>query len=342
MTQFLVQTLVDTDRDVYGNTWGANFDDPDGKNRCEDGEVYSFAGTFGAEAGAQWDDNMRPSTQTLRVDQLGDGREESIVDKVFDTDGNPIAARLLVWGPEDVDGEACLIVEPTDFFSTAPNEHYDGQLKPVNSADDLRLAIPLRLGFASPPEAPHVMLCPECGSEDVREVDGAGWKCGNCSAEDFQPIETTEEATPYGVLGEAHEDAMTTVPSATAQLDDELVCRTMGADLHMKRAEFDALLGHLQEGSPVIRRRIEVLLGEKTLAQVDAEADQEQREKESRVFTVIAIYAEGGQGFAESVEAESVEDAEESVISAAEAELRIVGVVEGSVAMVDNDPEATG
>lgn len=63
-------------------------------------------------------------------------------------------------------------------------------------------------------------------------------------------------------------------------LGEQLVCRTMGANLHGSEAEFEALLGHLQEGSDVLRRRIEVLLGKRTLAEVDAEASAE---REGRV-----------------------------------------------------------
>jgi hypothetical protein len=36
-----------------------------------------------------------------------------------------------------------------------------------------------------------VPLCPECCSEEVAEVAGT-WKCGNCGAEDFQPIRSLE------------------------------------------------------------------------------------------------------------------------------------------------------
>lgn len=76
---------------------------------------------------------------------------ESITDKVFDTDNNPVSARLLVWGPEEVDGEDCIIVEPTDFLgSLVPNPHYDGQHKPMIAADDLRLAVPV--GFFPSPD----------------------------------------------------------------------------------------------------------------------------------------------------------------------------------------------
>lgn len=66
-------------------------------------------------------------------------------------------------------------------------------------------------------------------------------------------------------------------------LDEGLVCRTMGSNLHMTRGEMLALLGHLQEpdGGAVIRRRLEVLLGEKTLGQVDDEAEQE---RQRRIF----------------------------------------------------------
>lgn len=53
---------------------------------------------------------------------------------------------------------------------------------------------------------------------------------------------------------------------------EELVCRTMGTNLQMRRCEFEALLAHLKEGPPsTIRRRLEVLLGEKTLDEVDAD-----------------------------------------------------------------------
>jgi hypothetical protein len=69
---------------------------------------------------------------------------QSITGKVFDADSNEVTARLLVWGPEDVDGERCVIAEPTDFFDTAPNPHYEGQAKPVHATDDLRIAIPVR------------------------------------------------------------------------------------------------------------------------------------------------------------------------------------------------------
>lgn len=72
----------------------------------------------------------------------GDGK--SITGKVFDTDSNPVQARLLISGPTDVDGEPCLLVEPTDFFGTAPSPHYEGQDRPTLAADDLRIAVPVR------------------------------------------------------------------------------------------------------------------------------------------------------------------------------------------------------
>jgi hypothetical protein len=65
-------------------------------------------------------------------------------------------------------------------------------------------------------------------------------------------------------------------------LSERLVCRTMGSNLHMNRGEMIALLGHMQEpdGGAVIRRRLEVLLGEKTLGQVDDEAEQERQRRQ--------------------------------------------------------------
>jgi hypothetical protein len=119
-------------------------------------------------------------------------RSESITDKVFDTDSNPISARLLVWGPEDVDGETCIIVEPTDFLSesSAPNYHYDGQRRPVIAADDLRIAVPVR--FFLPPTIP---LCPNCLSSDVEFEPGVvapSWKCGNCGYRAEAPIHSVE------------------------------------------------------------------------------------------------------------------------------------------------------
>jgi hypothetical protein len=74
---------------------------------------------------------------------------QSIMGKVFDGDSNPVTARLLGWGPEDVNGEDCVIVEPTDFFSTAPDPNYEGQERPTLAADDLRIAVPT--AFFHPP-----------------------------------------------------------------------------------------------------------------------------------------------------------------------------------------------
>jgi hypothetical protein len=42
--------------------------------------------------------------------------------------------------------------------------------------------------------------------------------------------------------------------------EERLVCRTMGANLHLTRPEYEALLAHLREGSDVLQRRVEVLL----------------------------------------------------------------------------------
>lgn len=46
--------------------------------------------------------------------------------------------------------------------------------------------------------------------------------------------------------------------------EERLLCRTMGANLHLTRPEYEALLAHLREGSDVIQRRIEVLLAPTT------------------------------------------------------------------------------
>lgn len=80
--------------------------------------------------------------------------------------------------------------------------------------------------------------------------------------------------------------------------DEELTCRTMGATLTMKRIEFEALLAHLKEGpGSTIRRRIEVLLGEKTLDEVDAD---ERREGEP-AYTLVGRYRDNDQTWIETI-----------------------------------------
>lgn len=121
---------------------------------------------------------------------------ESIEGKVFDTDSNGVAARLLIWGPEDVDGEQCVIVEPTDFHAATcePNPHYDGQSKPIIAADDLRLAIPIRLFTDG-----DIPACPECGSEDV-SGRGEVWECGKCGDRFRAPVQVTTDAAALDQL----------------------------------------------------------------------------------------------------------------------------------------------
>lgn len=117
---------------------------------------------------------------------------QSITGKVFDTDSNPVSARLLVWGPEEVDGERCVIVEPTDFFCTAPHDRYEGQERAAIAADDLRIAIPVRLLAEARSDR-----CPACGSEALcrlTDEDGpADWGCIECGADFDAPGEPVRE-----------------------------------------------------------------------------------------------------------------------------------------------------
>lgn len=69
----------------------------------------------------------------------------SVAGKVFDADGNEVPAQLLVWGPTDVDGELCMVARPVGFEVTEPNENYDGDRHAVNAADDIMVAVPMRL-----------------------------------------------------------------------------------------------------------------------------------------------------------------------------------------------------
>jgi hypothetical protein len=67
MSRQLVTLEVDTDRDVYGDSLGANFTPTE---RVEDGEVRAFAETFGGGAGAQWDDDKRCWVRILNVQPM--------------------------------------------------------------------------------------------------------------------------------------------------------------------------------------------------------------------------------------------------------------------------------
>lgn len=113
-------------------------------------------------------------------------------------------------------------------------------------------------------------LCDESGY-DFAERDGVGYR---------------------NYTGELADDGVTSASErhtaeAPNDLGEALLCRTMGSNLHMNRGEMLALLGHMQEpdGGAVIRRRLEVLLGEKTLGQVDDEAEQERQRRRVEPLT---------------------------------------------------------
>ncbi len=65
MGKHIITVEVDTDRDIYGNTWGANFD---GVPKHRDDEMRVYASTFGGEPGAQWDNP--PHTEILSVEPV--------------------------------------------------------------------------------------------------------------------------------------------------------------------------------------------------------------------------------------------------------------------------------
>ena len=56
------------------------------------------------------------------------------------------------------------------------------------------------------------------------------------------------------------------------------------------------------------------------------------------VYTVVGLYTENGQRYAESVEAANPAEAEKAVLHQAEEELVIAGVFEGELQTVDQDP----
>jgi hypothetical protein len=91
---------------------------------------------------------------------MSNDNAHSVTGKVFDTDSNPVEARLLI------------------FFSTAPS----GGARPTIAADDLRIAVPVRFfGRRGGGD------CPGCGRDSVcRLTDGdrrADWACIECGAE---------------------------------------------------------------------------------------------------------------------------------------------------------------
>jgi hypothetical protein len=108
---------------------------------------------------------------TERERNMSKDNAQSITGKVFDTDSNPVTARLLVWGPEDVDGETCMIAEPTDFFSTAPDLNYEGDDHPTLAADDLRIAVPVSCFPAPTPLSKAAQAFIAGMVDDTGEID---------------------------------------------------------------------------------------------------------------------------------------------------------------------------
>jgi hypothetical protein len=127
---------------------------------------------------------------------------------------------------------------------------------------------------------------------------------------------------------------------------EKLVFRTMGANLNMRRIEFEVLLAHLKEGpGSTIRRRLEVLLGEKTLDEVDAE----ERHEGEPAYTVVGRYGDNDQTYITTVYTQEPSGvpalarrvcSEESEIPLAELDLDIVAIFEGECAVAARGDEA--
>lgn len=129
-------------------------------------------------------------------------RVTDVEDKVFDTDGNAVSAKLRVRGPEMVDGTMCILAEPREFHPATcePDPHREGHVHPIIAADDLVVAIPLAL--VEPATEP---LCPKCFSPNVCEQtrgDEELYGCLDCSASFTDPIGPERRSEPaYTVLG---------------------------------------------------------------------------------------------------------------------------------------------
>lgn len=180
-------------------------------------------------------------------------------------------------------------------------------------------------------------------------MDAYKARCDNCErvhniGDLTEPERLHERLDPGGIVpaGECPACGALAYPVDPAE---KLVCRTMGANLNMQRIEFEALLAHLKEGQgSTIRRRLEVLLGEKTLDEVDAE---ERREGEP-AYTVVGRYRDNDQTYITTVytlEPSGVPAlvrrvcSEESEIPLAELDLDIVAIFEGEPAVAARGDE---
>lgn len=173
--------------------------------------------------------------------------------------------------------------------------------------------------------------------------------CGRVTAVDDlnEPKRLTERLDPGGTVpaGECPHCGALAYP---VDPSEELTCRTMGANLHMQRIEFEALLAHLQEEGPptVIRRRLEVLLGEKTLDEVDAD---EQRERFAEpAYTVVGTSGKGGPPYTVTVYTRNGPEAAMTLAHEAhgrergdKGELQLVAIFADEPKLIDFDKEET-
>lgn len=181
-------------------------------------------------------------------------------------------------------------------------------------------------------------------------MDAYKARCDSCErvhniADLAEPDRLHERLDPGGTVpaGECPTCGALAYPVDPAE---KLTCRTMGANLNMQRIEFEALLAHLKEGpGSTIRRRIEVLLGEKTVDEVDAD---ERREGEP-AYTVVGRYRDNGQTYITTVYTQEPSGvpalarwvcSEDNEIPLAELDLDIVAIFEGEPAVSARGDEA--